>query len=256
MRPVGHDVPSVVPASRARRRRAGIGAAIDALIVDDHRLFAEAIRPTLQQLGLDVAIVTSGRAAIEEASRRPIHVALVDLGLPDMRGEDVGSRLLGIRPATVVIALTAMDDDQKVKDVIAAGFRGYLTKDLRVSMLSRAIMSALAGETVTFASRTRRRGPSPATPDRFVELLVSTLTPREREVLELLARGSAGKEIAREMAISVNTVRTHVQSILTKLQVHSRLEAAAFAVRHGLVDRSAPVGVGGLGGVNHLARTT
>jgi two-component system nitrate/nitrite response regulator NarL len=74
--------------------------------------------------------------------------------------------------------------------------------------------------------------------DRFVELLSSSLTPRERQVLQMLARGNGGKDIARELAISVNTVRTHVQSILTKLQVHSRLEAAAFAVRHGLVDRA------------------
>ncbi len=69
-----------------------------------------------------------------------------------------------------------------------------------------------------------------------MELLVSTLTPREREVLGLLARGWSGANIARHMAISVNTVRTHVQSVLTKLQVHSRLEAAAFAVRHGFDD--------------------
>lgn len=255
-RAVGDDVPSLAAARRGRGRHGGSGVAIDALIVDDHRLFAEAIRPTLQQLGMEVTIVTSGSAAVEVAVRRPIDVALVDLGLPDMRGEEVGSRLLGIRPETVVIALTAMDDERKAKDLIAGGFRGYLTKDLRVAMLSRAIRSAMEGETVALARSPRRHDPSHASSDRHVELLVSTLTPRERQVLELLARGSAGKDIAREMAISVNTVRTHVQSILTKLQVHSRLEAAAFAVRHGLVERPSSIDDARAGRAARLARTT
>jgi len=198
----------------------------------------------LERLGLDVAIATTGQEAIEQAMRRPIDVALVDLGLPDMGGEEVGSRLLGIRRSTVVVALTATDDDLTVRRVIAAGFRAYLTKDLRISTLSRALRSALAGETVTLSRGTRARARPAATSDRLVELLSSSLTPREREVLQMLARGNRGKDIARELAISVNTVRTHVQSILTKLQVHSRLEAAAFAVRHGLVDRASAIDPG------------
>jgi two-component system nitrate/nitrite response regulator NarL len=208
--------------------------------VEDHKLFADAIRPTLERLGMDVEIATSGREAIERAMRRPFDVALVDLGLPDMGGEEVGSRLLQIRQATVVVALTATVDELTVRRVLAAGFRAYLTKDMRISALSRALRAALAGETVTLA-RGRPPRSRPATPDRFVELLSSSLTTREREVLQLLARGYRGKDIAAELGISVNTVRTHVQSILTKLQVHSRLEAAAFAVRHGLVDRASAI---------------
>jgi two-component system nitrate/nitrite response regulator NarL len=235
---VEHEVPPVAAAPHERRSSRESGALIDALIVEDHRLFAEAIRPTLERLGMDVAIATSGREAIEQAMLRPVDVALVDLGLPDMGGEEVGSRLLEIRQATVVVALTATDDDPTVKRVIASGFRAYLTKDLRISALARALRSVLAGETVTLTRPPRPRARPVAPADRFVELLSSSLTPRERQVLQMLARGNGGKDIARELAISVNTVRTHVQSILTKLQVHSRLEAAAFAVRHGLVDRA------------------
>ena len=205
---------------------------------------------------MDVTIVTTGLAAVEVAVRRPIELALVDLGLPDMHGEEVGSRLLAIRPETVVIALTAMDDERKARDLIAGGFRGYLTKDLRVAALSRAIRSAIAGEPVALSRSPRRHDPSAESPDRHVELLVSTLTPRERQVLALLARGSGGKDIAREMAISGNTVRTHVQSILTKLQVHSRLEAATFAVRHGLVENPPSVDDAPVGRAGRLARTT
>ena len=189
---------------------------------------------------MDVEIATSGREAIERAMRRPFDVALVDLGLPDMGGEEVGSRLLEIRRATVVVALTATDDELTIRRVMAAGFRGYLTKDLRISVLSQALRAALAGETVTLPGGRRAR-PRPAAPDRFIELLSSSLTSREREVLQLLAQGYRGKDIAAGLGISVNTVRTHVQSILTKLQVHSRLEAAAFAVRHGLVDRASAI---------------
>ena len=84
---------------------------------------------------MDVAIATSGREAIEQAMRRSIDVALVDLGLPDMGGEEVGSRLLEIRRTTVVVALTATDDDVTVRRTISSGFRAYLTKDLRLSAL-------------------------------------------------------------------------------------------------------------------------
>ena len=208
---------------------------MEALIVDDHRLFAEAIRPSLEERGMHVELATTGREALETAATSTIGLALVDLGLPDMRGIDVGIRLLEMQPSTTVLALTAIDDNGHVAPVLEAGFRGYLTKGLRIPGLLSAIDAALAGQVVTpgltssFGAAARSRS------ERHIELLASTLTPREREVLALLADGASGSDIARVMSISVNTVRTHVQSILTKLQVHSRLEAATFAVRHDLV---------------------
>jgi two-component system, NarL family, nitrate/nitrite response regulator NarL len=211
---------------------------MEALIVDDHRLFAEAIRPSLEDRGMHVTVVTTGREALETAGTSTIGLALVDLGLPDMRGIDVGTRILEMQPSTTVLALTAIDDDRHVAPVLQAGFRGYLTKNLRIPGLLSAIDAAVSGQVVTpgltssFGTAARSRS------ERHVELLASTLTPREREVLALLADGASGSDIALEMSISVNTVRTHVQSILTKLQVHSRLEAATFAIRHDLVPGS------------------
>ncbi len=105
---------------------------MEALIVDDHRLFAEAIRPSLEERGMHVDLATTGREALETAATSTIGLALVDLGLPDMRGIDVGIRLLEMQPSTTVLALTAIDDNGHVAPVLEAGFRGYLTKGLRI----------------------------------------------------------------------------------------------------------------------------
>jgi two-component system nitrate/nitrite response regulator NarL len=211
---------------------------INALIVDDHRLFAEAIRPALEQLGMDVALATTGQEALKIVATSKVDIALVDLGLPDMKGIDVGARIVDMRPETIVLALTAIDDQRFVAPVLQAGFSGYLTKGLRIAGLVSAITAALEGQLVTPGLSTGSGGASRTRTQQHVELLASTLTPREREVLAHLAQGETGQEIARGMSISVHTVRTHVQSILAKLQVHSRLEAAMFAVRHDLVPSS------------------
>lgn len=208
---------------------------IQALIVDDHRLFAEAIRPALEQIGMDVVLATTGHEALEIVSTTQVDLALVDLGLPDMRGIDVGSRIVDLQPGAIVLALTAIDDQRFVAPVLQAGFSGYLTKGLRIAGLVSAITAALEGQLVTPGLSPGSGGASRTRSQQHIELLASTLTPREREVLAHLAQGEGGQEIAREMSISVHTVRTHVQSILAKLQVHSRLEAAMFAVRHNLV---------------------
>jgi len=216
---------------------------IKTLIVDDHRLFAEAIRPSLEQLGMEVALAETGREALEMVANELFDIALVDLGLPDMQGIDVGARIVEMRPDTIVLALTAIDDHRFVTPVLEAGFRGYLTKDMRIAGLVSAIKAALEGQVVITGlsnghanGNGHGNGNAPRNGEhQHVTMIASSLTPREREVLALLAEGAHGGDIAREMSISVNTVRTHVQSILTKLQVHTRLEAATFAVRHNLV---------------------
>ena len=132
-------------------------------------------------------------------------------------------------------AVTALDDPQAVKEAMRSGFRGYVTKDVRVQRFVDAVRAALAGQVVIPKQLARAVGGRRSAAERHAELLSQQLTRREREVLELLVHGASGREIAERLSISVNTVRTHVQSTLTKLQVHSRLEAATFAVRYGLV---------------------
>jgi two-component system nitrate/nitrite response regulator NarL len=165
-------------------------------------------------------------------------VALVDLGLPDMSGIELGARLLELSPATKVLALTAMNQPQALRAAIKAGFHGFLTKNIPLHQLVTSIETALAGQMVI-----PHKLASPVAGDmspeaRQAALMIKQLTHRELEVLTLLARGTGGEEIARRLNVSRNTVRSHVQNILTKLQVHSRLEAVAFAARHHVVKLS------------------
>lgn len=180
-----------------------------------------------------VAVVTSGRAALAYLEDDQPDVILLDLGLPDRSGLAVGREILESWPEAKLMVLTALDDPKAVEEASRAGFRGYLTKDTPVSRFVSSIEAIVAGQEVfphRLAQATRRPGS-----DDSVWLLISQLTPREREVLGLLVEGADGRTIAARLGISRNTVRTHVQSILTKLQVHSRLEAATLAVRHRVV---------------------
>ena len=122
-----------------------------------------------------------------------------------------------------------------MKQAIRAGFRGYVSKDCRVSQLREAITEAMGAGVVAAVPSHRRGSRTRSSENGGVALLAGQLTQREREVLALLARGTSSVDMARRLDISPNTLRTHVQSVLTKLQVHSRLEAAAFAVRNELV---------------------
>jgi two-component system, NarL family, nitrate/nitrite response regulator NarL len=215
-------------------------AAIRALIVDDHVLFADAIRPTLQRLGfVEIERVSQGIDALPAAIQRPPHLALVELGLPDKSGLIVGQEvlhacqeMLRACPKTKVVVLTALNDQRTVDRVVQAGLHGYLTKDSTVESFAGSIRSVLRGESV-FPNESRK-GRLHNWEDQDAHLLIGHLTARERQVLGLLVHGMSGEHLADHLGITSNTVRTHVQSILTKLQVHSRLEAATFAVRYGV----------------------
>jgi two-component system nitrate/nitrite response regulator NarL len=205
------------------------------LIVDDHVLFADAIRPTLERLGFDeIEHVTRGEDALNAVRRRPPQLALVDLGLPDSSGLAVGHAIIEACPETKIVVLTALDDQRTVQRALQAGFNGYLTKDTPVAHFASSIRSVLRGQGVFPNGSRNGRGRDSGQRDAL--LLAGQLTSRERDVLNLLVQGANGERLAAQLGISPNTVRTHVQSILTKLQVHSRLEAATFAVRHGIVE--------------------
>jgi DNA-binding NarL/FixJ family response regulator len=182
-----------------------------------------------------LGVATSGREALEQLKELEPDFVLVDIGLPDMSGLDVGREIMVIHPDALVLAVTALNDPDTVGEALRAGFDGYLTKDTPLPQFVKAIESALGGQVVIprrFAQRAAG-GMSPS--EQSAALLLKHLTARETQVLELLAQGASSTQIATELSVSANTVRSHVQNILTKLQVHSRLEAAAFAVRYGAV---------------------
>ncbi len=207
------------------------------LIVDDHVLFAEAVKGALEGVGVEVLdVVGTGEEAAERASEERPDLVLMDIALPDQSGLAAGVKILEVWPEAMILAVSALEDRQVAEEALRIGFRGYLTKDTPVAQFVNSIKAVLDGQLVM----PHRLGPAGerGAAGRDVGLLASQLTEREREVLALLVDGASGRDIANRLGISRNTVRTHVQSILTKLQVHSRLEAATFAVRHRLVDPS------------------
>jgi two-component system, NarL family, nitrate/nitrite response regulator NarL len=185
-----------------------------------------------------VDVVTTAEAALDAVAAHEPELVLIDVGLPDRNGIETGAEILRERPDVKMVALTALADPNAVRDAISSGFSGYLTKDTQAEAFVHALQGVIDGQIVVPQRLGRGavgQNGSNGHPGSNEVLLARQLTPRELEVLQLLAQGAASSEIARKLGVSPNTVRTHVQGILTKLQVHSRLEAAAFAVRHQLV---------------------
>jgi DNA-binding NarL/FixJ family response regulator len=206
------------------------------LIVDDHALFSEALGPLLAQNGMEVlGIARSGAEALEAVRLHDPDVVLIDLGLPDMTGLELGREILDEKPSIRVLAVTGMDQSRVAREVLRAGFHGFLTKDTPLPQFIKSVKAVSEGQVINLPRREAVRPPVGDGEQRDAALLAGQLTPRELEVLEILVRGGSNAEVAQELGLSPNTVRTHVQSILTKLQVRSRLEAAAFAVRFGIV---------------------
>jgi DNA-binding NarL/FixJ family response regulator len=206
---------------------------IRVLIADDHSVVRQGLRMFLQ---LDEELEVVGEAANGEeavARTRQLHpdVVLMDMLMPVMDGITATAQIRSEMPDTEVIAVTSVLDDGTVVGAVKAGAIGYLLKDTQANELCRAIKAAAAGQvqlSPEAASRLLREVRAPEEP-------VQPLTDRETDVLRLLAQGKANKEIAAELTIGEKTVKTHVSSILLKLDVRSRTQAALYAAQHGLV---------------------
>jgi two-component system, NarL family, nitrate/nitrite response regulator NarL len=221
-------------------RRSGVGApdtsggvrTIRILIVDDHKPFVEAVQAALESAGVSVVdVVSQWSETLEAVHRSDPDVILMDVGPPDESGLIVGRRVLRRHPNAKIVAITALADRSVLDEALHIGFVGYLTKDTPVRKFVSALRAASDGHLVMQRLSHQQNG---------AWLLASQLTPREREILALVALGANNKVAAARLGISQHTVRTHVQNILTKLQMHSRLQAATFAVRHRLVDVTGP----------------
>jgi NarL family two-component system response regulator LiaR len=205
---------------------------IRVLIADDHAVVREGLRTFLGlQDGLEVVgEAADGEQALLAAERLRPDVVLMDLVMPRRDGVSAMRELRRRLPATRVIVLTSFTDDERLLPAIQAGAAGYLLKNAEPAELARAIRAAHAGEALIDPHVAGRLLASIARPARVDD----ELTPREREVLELIARGFSNKHIAREMGIAEKTVKTHVGHVLAKLGVADRTQAALHAVRAGL----------------------
>ncbi|MGZ4255075.1 MAG: response regulator [Solirubrobacteraceae bacterium] len=211
--------------------------AIRVLLVDDHAVVREGLRKFLAlQGGLEiVGEASNGNEAIEQAQRLEPDVILMDLVMPGLDGIGAMRQLRARSPGSRVIELTSFLEDERVLPAIQAGAAGYLLKNVAPAELARAIRAAHAGEAIidpTAAARLVHAIADDARP-RIEE--PERLTRRERDVLELIARGQSNKRIALELGISEKTVKTHVGHLLAKLGVSDRTQAALMAIEEGLV---------------------
>lgn len=205
---------------------------ITLLIVDDHSVVRQGLRMFLSA-DPDLEIVgeaRDGAQAVRLAHQLHPDVVLMDLRMPGMDGISATATIRRELPDTEVVALTSVLEDISVVEAVRAGAIGYLLKDTEAPELRRAIKAAAAGQvqlSPEAAARLMREIANDTNPQ--------PLTDRERDVLVLLAQGSSNKDIAKQLTIGEQTVKTHIGHILSKLGVSSRTQAALYAVRAGLV---------------------
>jgi DNA-binding NarL/FixJ family response regulator len=216
---------------------------IRVLFVEDHQLLAEALSAMLdREPDMEVVGIAGSVAESKVMARERVDVVLMDFRLPDGTGAEATRAIKARWPVARVVMLTALKDDETVLESIQAGADGYLTKDRAADDVVQAVRAAYAGETllprsVIMEIARRVAAAKERGDDRRV---VEPLTPRELEVLRALTDGLSTPEICERLFIAPNTLRTHVQNIMGKLRVHSKLEAVAFALRNRLVEPPRP----------------
>jgi DNA-binding NarL/FixJ family response regulator len=206
------------------------------LIADDHAVVRAGLRALLESRpGWEVsAEAADGRDAVEKASKLKPQVAILDIGMPLLNGVEAARRIHKASPQTEILILTMHESDDLVQQVVDAGARGYILKDDADRVLLAAV-DALRQHKPYFSTRVaspRDSGDSPAEPSRPSR---SRLTPREREILQLLAEGKSNKEVASLLGISVNTAEAHRANIMLKLDLHSVTELVHYAIRNKII---------------------
>ena len=213
---------------------------IRVVIADDHRSFGEALQIALdkeQDLTV-IEIVTDGQEAVRAATRERPDVVLMDVQMPGIDGIEATRRIRDEGVDSAIIILTGNENDVGLAKAVQAGAKGVLLKTEPVGELAEAIRRAYRGEPLhrsaeveSSLKRLRRRRVT----DADLERRIARLTPRELEILQRLADGGTPESIAEDLGMSRHTLRTHTQNILTKLGVHSKIDAVVAAIRFGKV---------------------
>ena len=215
-------------------------AAFRILVADDHEVVRKGLVALLQQQpNWEVCgEAADGREAVEKTRELKPDVVILDIGMPSLNGLEATRQILKLNPQAKVLILTLHDSDQVVRDVLNAGARGFLLKSDAARDLVAAV-EALKRDKTYFTSKVAAMvlegylkagtGPAPPTVGR------NRLTPREREIVQLLAEGKSTKEVAVVLGLSVKTAETHRSNIMRKLQLHSVSDLVLYAVRNNIV---------------------
>jgi len=211
---------------------------IKVLIADDHKLFRQGLKSLMKTRDDMVEIVgeaASGRETLQLARQLAPDVILMDIYMPDGDGLQVTKEIKNQYPKINIVMLTSSEDDEHLYDAVQSGASGYLLKSLDADELFDLLKGVMHGEaamTRAMAKKLLKRiAKRTADSDKGEE----SLTERELTVLRLVASGASNAEIAENLFISVNTVKTHLRNILQKLQLENRTQAATYAVQHGLI---------------------
>jgi DNA-binding NarL/FixJ family response regulator len=209
------------------------------LIVDDDDLMRAGLAELLSNDSTIEIIgqASTGREAVERTCRLAPDVVLMDVRMPDLDGIAATRELSRVAPAARVLILTTFEQDDYVFSALRAGASGFLLKRTRPEELIAAVHTIAAGDSLLSPSVTRRvidRMAAQPMPDFTDRARLDELTPREREVLQLIAQGLANREIAAALVVEVSTIRTHVKRILMKLDLRDRVQAVIFAYETGI----------------------
>ena len=206
------------------------------LVVDDQTIVREGLVLLLQLLpDIEVtAAAASGEEALRLVATEHPDVVLMDLRMPKMDGVEATRRIRASHPDVQVVVLTTYSDDESVFAAVRAGARGYLTKDARAGEIAAAIAAVRRGEAQFDPAIQRRLAESVASRSAVPESLPDGLTPREIDVLRLIAAGRSNTEIARQLVITEATVKTHINNLFAKAGVRDRAQAVTYAFRHGI----------------------
>jgi DNA-binding NarL/FixJ family response regulator len=211
------------------------------LVVQDHPLLASAIAKVLAaETDLTVSGVSgNGHDAIRVAAEQMPDVVLMDFRLPDLTGPAAASKIQGVHPAAAIVFHSADESETALLDAVDAGATAYLTKDATADQIVEAVRRAARGEVlipVALFAKAIARQREAGMAKREREKLIAEFTPRELDILHLLAEGSDTAAMSERLGIQPHTVEWHVQHVIEKLQVHSKLQAVIAAARKGLIE--------------------
>lgn len=211
------------------------------LLVDDHALFRSGVRALLQRYPEFIVLgeATDGLEGFKQAKLLAPDIVLLDLNMPGVSGLEALKMIKQALPDTCVIMLTVSEDAEDLLAALRAGANGYLLKNIDMDAFVDGLQRAVSGEAVVSPQLTGKLVNGLQDSDRATAAAAEreSLSPREREVLALLAKGASNKELARRLDVAESTIKIHIQHILRKLNLTSRVQAAVYAIEHGYARR-------------------